>query len=45
MYVRVKVFIDHDELAAQNSLHFYKIHSPRADGKNLADEDVTPHRP
>lgn len=24
---------------------YYKIHSPRADGKNLADEDVTPHRP
>jgi len=24
---------------------YHKLRSPRADGKNLADEDVTPHRP
>lgn len=32
-----------EQLSCQAAHH--KIRSPRADGKNLADEDVTPHRP
>lgn len=49
MHVQDKVFIDHDEQAAPKSLHFRqrttRYTDPRADGKNLADEDVMPHRP